>query len=96
MSSRDLTLPSTCYCTSCSVPLSRADLSAFAHCCSYAACSPEIIEKGYNGAYFSDPGTLGGETEQGQDMGLAKNLWELSEKLVKEKAGDDALVSWSA
>ena len=60
----------------------------------YAACSDEIVEKGYNGAYFSDPGTLGGETDLAKDEQLGKDLWDLSTRMVKEKLGDDALVAW--
>lgn len=62
----------------------------------YAALSPEVIEKGYNGYYLSDPGQPGKETSQGADKWLAAGCWELSERLVKMKLGEDAMVSWSA
>lgn len=62
----------------------------------YAALSPEVIEKGYNGYYLSDPGTPGKETFQGSDKWLAAGCWELSERLVKMKLGEDAMTSWSA
>jgi len=62
----------------------------------YAATSPEIEEKGYNGYYFSDPGQLGKESSQASDPKLGDALWELSERIIKEKVGDDALVDWSA
>ncbi|CZT11348.1 probable dehydrogenases with different specificities (related to short-chain alcohol dehydrogenases) [Rhynchosporium agropyri] len=62
----------------------------------YAATSPEIEEKGWNGYYFSDPGTPGKESKQASDPQLGAALWELSERLVKEKVGKDALVDWSS
>lgn len=77
----------------------------------YAGLSDEIVQKDYNGAYFSDPvcqsltlhinahipqGTLGKESAQGKDSNLATALFELSERMVKRIVGDDALQSWSA
>jgi len=49
----------------------------------------------WQGAYLTDPGTLGKETSQAQEAQLGANLWSLSEQLVKEKAGQDALLPWS-
>jgi len=62
----------------------------------YAATSPEIEEKGWNGVYLQDPGKLGKESEQASDSKLGAALWDLSERLVKEKVGPDALVNWSS
>lgn len=62
----------------------------------YAATSPEIEEKGWNGYYFSDPGQLGKETAQASDPKLGASLWELSERLVKDVVGEDALTDWSS
>lgn len=62
----------------------------------WAATSPEIEEKGMNGFYFSDLGTPGKETSQASDPALGAALWELSERLVKEKLGENALVDWNA
>jgi len=62
----------------------------------YAATSPEIEEKNWNGVYLSDPGQLGKETAQASDPQLGAALWALSERLVKEKVGPDALESWDA
>ncbi|EHL00992.1 NAD(P)-binding Rossmann-fold containing protein [Glarea lozoyensis ATCC 20868] len=62
----------------------------------YAATSPEIEEKGWNGYYFSDPGQPGKETSQASDPKLGAALWDLSERLIKDKVGDDALVDWSS
>lgn len=45
--------------------------------------------------YFQDPGPPGGESKQAQDKELQRNLWELCEKLVKEKMGEGALRSWT-
>ncbi|KAG8935428.1 hypothetical protein FRC01_000035 [Tulasnella sp. 417] len=47
-----------------------------------------------NGAYITDPGKVGGETSQADDMQLAENVWSLCENLIKEKLGSDALYSW--
>jgi NAD(P)-dependent dehydrogenase (short-subunit alcohol dehydrogenase family) len=60
----------------------------------WAAISPEIIEKGYNGYYFTDPGQLGKESSQANDPWLQWACWDLSERLVKEKLGSDALLPW--
>jgi NAD(P)-dependent dehydrogenase (short-subunit alcohol dehydrogenase family) len=62
----------------------------------YAATSPEIEEKGWNGYYFSDPGQLGKESSQASDPTLGAALWELSHRIIKEKVGEDALVDWSS
>jgi len=62
----------------------------------YAATSPEIEEKNWNGYYFSDPGQLGKESKQASDPALGAALWELSHRIIKEKLGDDALVAWGS
>lgn len=62
----------------------------------WAALSPEVPKNDWNGAYFSDPATLGKESAQGQDVNLATALWELSERMIKRiVGGDDPLASWS-
>ncbi|TFK47819.1 putative short-chain dehydrogenase TIC 32, chloroplastic [Heliocybe sulcata] len=62
----------------------------------YAALADEVLEKGWNGYYFTDPGQLGKETAQANDKWLIRSCWELSERLIREKAGNDALKSWDA
>ncbi|KAF7507370.1 hypothetical protein GJ744_010687 [Endocarpon pusillum] len=62
----------------------------------YAATSPEIEDKGWNGYYFTDPGQPGKESSQASDPALGAALWDLSQRLIKEKAGEDALVDWSS
>jgi len=62
----------------------------------WALTAPEIAEKDQNGFYFNDPGQQGKESAQASDASLAEALWKLSEKIVKEKVGDDALVDWHA
>jgi hypothetical protein len=62
----------------------------------YAATSPEVEEKGWNGYYFSDPGQPGKESKQASDPTLGAALWELSERIIKEKIGEDAIVDWSS
>ncbi|RDA89147.1 hypothetical protein CP532_2302 [Ophiocordyceps camponoti-leonardi (nom. inval.)] len=60
----------------------------------WALTAPEIEEKKQNGAYFTDPEQLGKESSQACDEQLGNDLWELSQKLIKEKLGDGALVDW--
>ena len=62
----------------------------------YAATSPEIEEKGWNGYYFNDPAKPGKESAQASDPTLGAALWELSHRLIKEKIGEDAIVDWNA
>lgn len=64
----------------------------------WAAVAPDVEDKekygDMNGAYITDPGKVGGETNQADDKQLAENVWTLCEKLIKEKLGADALYSW--
>ncbi|KAL1965616.1 hypothetical protein VTN77DRAFT_5293 [Rasamsonia byssochlamydoides] len=60
----------------------------------YAAASPEIEQKGWNGVYLTDPGKLGKESSQASNPELGAALWNLSEELVKQKLGEDALADW--
>lgn len=62
----------------------------------WAATTDEVEKNGWQGKYFTDPGELGGESEQACDAELGTRLWKLSEDLVKEKAGSDALLPWDA
>ncbi|KAH1411777.1 hypothetical protein KXX22_008774 [Aspergillus fumigatus] len=62
----------------------------------YAATSPEIEEKGWNGYYFSDVAQPGKESAQASDPMLGAALWDLSHRLLKEKVGEDGLVDWNA
>lgn len=48
------------------------------------------------GKYYTDPGKVGGESNQASDPELGKNLWELSHRVIREKAGPDALLPWDA
>ncbi|KAK5947598.1 hypothetical protein PMZ80_001751 [Knufia obscura] len=60
----------------------------------YAATSPEIEEKGWNGYYFNDPGQPGKETSQASDPTLGAALWDLTHRIIREKAGEDAITPW--
>ncbi|KAI0695114.1 hypothetical protein C8T65DRAFT_758579 [Cerioporus squamosus] len=77
------------------VPLMRSpkkgSLSAL-----WAATSEDVEKQGWNGRYFTEAGKVSEESKQAQDEELGKNLWVLSEKLVMEKIGPDALLSWDA
>lgn len=61
----------------------------------WAATSPEIEEKGWNGWYFSDVGQPGKESSQASDPKLGASLWELSIRLIKDIVGEDALEDWN-
>jgi hypothetical protein len=56
----------------------------------YAATSPEVEEEGWNGYYLNDPGQPGKETSQASDPALGAALWNLSERIIKSKVGEDA------
>lgn len=56
----------------------------------WALTAPEVESAGY----FVDPGKRGDESTQACDGELGRALWELSEGLVREKVGEDALVDW--
>lgn len=60
----------------------------------WAATSEDVEKEGLQGYYFTDPGTPGKETAQACDEQLGKNLWDVSELLVKQKLGDDGLLPW--
>jgi len=62
----------------------------------WALTAPEISQGDKNGCYFVDPGKQGKESAQASDRDLGSALWTLSETLVKEKLGNDALVDWNA
>ncbi|KAJ5227789.1 hypothetical protein N7489_008497 [Penicillium chrysogenum] len=61
----------------------------------YAATSPDIEERGWNGYYLTDPGEKGKESAQASDPRLGAALWDLSQQIIKEKLGDDAVTDWS-
>ncbi|KAG8946682.1 hypothetical protein FRC03_001312 [Tulasnella sp. 419] len=60
----------------------------------WAATSPEVIQKDYQGVYVQNPGYIGGETKQAQDPELGENLWKLNNQLILEKLGKDGLLPW--
>ncbi|KAK4055010.1 hypothetical protein OIO90_003351 [Microbotryomycetes sp. JL221] len=62
----------------------------------YAATSPEIVEKNWNGFYFDDPASIGSESDQAKDEQLQKKLWYLSTQLIKQKLGPNALKAWES
>lgn len=62
----------------------------------WALTSPRIEEEDLNGYYFVDPDKEGNETTQASNPELADNLWKLSESLIKEKLGNDALIDWNS
>lgn len=61
----------------------------------WALTAPDITHKEPDQEYyFTDPATVGSLSSQAKDPELGKALWELSERVIKEKVGDDALVDW--
>lgn len=68
----------------------------------WAALSPEVVEQGADGgkkgkwqaAYVTDPGVNGKENSLACDEQRGQKLWELSEKMIREKLGEDALGNW--
>ncbi|KAK4670025.1 uncharacterized protein QC763_208120 [Podospora pseudopauciseta] len=60
----------------------------------WALTSPKIEEENMNGWYFNDPDTPGKESAQASDEKLGTALFDLSERIIKEKVGEDALVDW--
>ncbi|KAG8894904.1 hypothetical protein FRB99_000921 [Tulasnella sp. 403] len=60
----------------------------------WAAVSPEIEETNLQGVYITDPGQVGGETQQAKDMKLAENVWSLCHRLIEDKLGKDGLLPW--
>lgn len=60
----------------------------------WAATSDDVGDAGWGGSYFTQPGVTGCESRQACDPELGRNLWELSESVVKEKLGEDALLPW--
>lgn len=60
----------------------------------WAATADDVEKNGWQGYYFTDPGQVGKETAQACDARLGKNLHELSEALIINKLGKDALFPW--
>lgn len=58
----------------------------------YAAISPEVEERGWNGYYLTDPGQLGKESTQASDPELGHALWNLSHQIIQEKLAEE--LSW--
>ncbi|KAL6298251.1 hypothetical protein BKA93DRAFT_85057 [Sparassis latifolia] len=61
------------------------------------AATSEVVErdaKKWQGKYITDPEVAGQESAMACDEELGGRLWNLSEDLVKEKLGDDSLLSW--
>src|SRR4051794_9915918 len=60
----------------------------------WALTSPKIEEENQNGWYSNDPDMPGKESAQASDEKLGTALFELSELIIKEKVGEDALLDW--
>jgi len=60
----------------------------------YAATSDDVEKNNWQGKYYTDPGKVGGESNQACDEKLGANLWALSHTVIREKLGPDGLLSW--
>ena len=60
----------------------------------WAASSPKVEEQGWNGYYFTGVDQLGKESSQASDPALGSALWDLSQRMIKETVGPDALAEW--
>lgn len=60
----------------------------------WASTADDAEKNGWQGYYFTDPGQVGKESAQACDAQLGKNLHELSEALIVDKLGKDALFPW--
>lgn len=78
------------------VPFMRAaDQGSLSTLWAAASEDVEMQRSGWEGKYVVDPAQLGNESQQACDPELGANLWKLSERLIREKAGEDALLSWN-
>lgn len=62
----------------------------------WAATSEDIEQHNYEGKYFTDPDVTGSESKQACSPELGRNLWKLSEDIIRDKVGPDALLPWDA
>ena len=62
----------------------------------WAAVANDVtVGQKWQGKYVTDPSEDGKENEMACDEKLADNLWRLSENIVKEKLGQEGLLSWN-
>jgi hypothetical protein len=62
----------------------------------YAAISPEVEEKGWNGYYLKDVGQPGKESSLASDSVLGAALWDLSHRMIRDILGNDAVADWAS
>lgn len=62
----------------------------------WALTDPKIENEEMNGWYFSDTDQPGKESAQASDPVLGNAVWDLCERLIKDKVGDDALEAWNS
>jgi len=62
----------------------------------WASCAEDAKDEASypNGSYFSDPKTLGGESNEGKDQELIDNFYKTSEEVIKEIVGEKNMGSW--
>jgi NAD(P)-dependent dehydrogenase (short-subunit alcohol dehydrogenase family) len=51
----------------------------------YLATSPDVVQQGIKNKYYVPFAKVGELSKQAQDDEMAKNLWDMTEKLVTEK-----------
>lgn len=62
----------------------------------WAATTDEVVANNWQAAYVQDVNKVGGESKQAQDKNLALACQDLTERIIRDKCGADALISWSA
>lgn len=72
------------------------DLEQGSYSALWALTSPKIEEENMNGWYFNDPDMPGKESSQASDPALGTALFDLGERIIKDKLGPDALVDWKS
>lgn len=71
-------------------PTDRGALAAL-----YAAVSPGIDDDGLQAAFLDDPAHVGSTISEAEDDAKADEFWRTSQEVIKQVAGEDALISWS-
>ena len=61
----------------------------------YAAVSPDVDDKDLQGVYLDDPGHEGIMIGEATDDARGEQFWDTAQVVIKQVAGDDALLSWT-
>lgn len=61
----------------------------------WAAVAPDAADY-ESGSYFTDPKELGKESNKASDPELMQNFWRVSQEVIKQVVGQDALIDWKS